>query len=37
MDTIRDIHTRPDLLDLAYTKGLEFGTALSAREDLVKK
>ena len=28
MDTIRDIHTKPELLDLAYQKGLELGKAL---------
>jgi putative NADPH-quinone reductase len=29
MDTIRDIHTRPEILDLAYQKGLELGRSLS--------
>jgi multimeric flavodoxin WrbA len=29
MDAIRDIHTRPEILDLAYRKGLELGKALS--------
>jgi len=29
MDTIRDIRTRPEILDQAYQKGLELGKALS--------
>src|SRR5512136_2027080 len=29
MDTIRGIHTKPELLDQAYRKGLELGKALS--------
>ena len=29
MDTIRDIHTRPELLELAYRKGFELGSALA--------
>jgi hypothetical protein len=29
MDTIRDIRTRPEILDLAYRKGSELGKALS--------
>jgi putative NADPH-quinone reductase len=28
MDTIRDIRTRPEILDLAYRKGYELGSAL---------
>ena len=32
MDTIQDIHTRPDLIDLAYRKGRELGAALVAKE-----
>jgi len=28
MDTIRDIRTRPEILDLAYQKGFELGSAL---------
>ena len=32
MDTIKDIHTRPDLMDLAYRKGRELGDALMAKE-----
>jgi multimeric flavodoxin WrbA len=30
MDTIRDIHTRPEILELAYRKGFELGSALTA-------
>lgn len=30
MDTIRDIRTRPELLDAAYKKGFALGTALNA-------
>ena len=30
MDTIRDIHTKPDLVELAYRKGFELGKALEA-------
>ncbi|MDD1653389.1 MAG: NADPH-dependent FMN reductase, partial [Methanomicrobiales archaeon] len=30
MDTIRDIRTRPDLLDEAYRKGKELGISLQA-------
>jgi NAD(P)H-dependent FMN reductase len=29
MDTIRDIRTRPDLMDLSYRKGFELGSSLS--------
>jgi putative NADPH-quinone reductase len=29
MDTIRDIHTRPDLLERAYREGFELGSALA--------
>jgi multimeric flavodoxin WrbA len=29
MDTIKDIHTRPEILDLAYRKGFELGSAIS--------
>lgn len=28
MDTIRDIHTKPEILELAYRKGFELGSAL---------
>jgi len=37
MDTIKDIHTRPDLMDLAYRKGRELGDTLMAKEMPVKK
>jgi multimeric flavodoxin WrbA len=31
MDTIMDIHTRPDLLESAYRKGFELGSALAGQ------
>jgi len=31
MDTIRDIRTRPELLELAYRKGFELGSALAGQ------
>jgi multimeric flavodoxin WrbA len=37
MDTIKDIRTRPEILDMAYRKGFELGSAISRQDPIPEK